>query len=64
MAYVTEGESTQKSITKGVDGDIAIRMGDKTPVRRDPDAAKPHLQTVCYRVDIVALTYPVHSAMP
>jgi len=58
MAYVSETESPENGVAQGMDGDIAVRMGDKSLFGRYLHSTKMHREPFPQGMDIIAVSYP------
>ena len=56
MADVPEGEGPEEGVAQGVDGDVAVRMGNKARFRRDAHPAQPHRQPFGEGVHVISVS--------
>ena len=56
VADIPEGQRPEEGVAKGVDGDIAVRMGHEARFRRDADPAQPHRQPFCEGMHVVSVS--------
>ena len=53
---VPEGKGPEEGVAEGVDGHVAVRMGDKAGFRGDAHAAQPHRQPFREGVHVISVS--------